>query len=89
MSHLFFCERNREKPLAQRKLTALLSERGIGERRDEKARYYVGIRLLSDEPMTHHDTSTGYSHARPQYKYQPDEVSGCVIEEDDLWNSSI
>jgi len=48
-----WCETSKETPLSKREFTSHLQDRGIGETRDMKARYYVGIGLMTD-----HDTSS-------------------------------
>ncbi len=43
-----WCERNHERPLPKRDFTSRLADRGVGETRDKRTRYYVGIGVVTD-----------------------------------------
>jgi putative DNA primase/helicase len=40
-----WCEANHEKPVGSKKFTGMIRDRGVGERRDTKDRYWIGISM--------------------------------------------
>jgi phage/plasmid-associated DNA primase len=46
--YMAWCEQTHERPVSKRTFTRLLEDRGIGEARDKKTRYYSGIALVTD-----------------------------------------